>query len=270
MRPLLLLLALLVFTPPARAETVDLALVLAADVSRSIDDDEFALQRQGYARAIESPRVLQAIAAGGNGAIAVSFIEWSGADEQKTVVDWSVIRDAGTAHVFAARLLAADRSFLGRTSISAALDVAMAAFARDQVAAERRVIDVSGDGTSNAGRPILEARAAALAAGVTINGLAIINLHPLPGFTAHTQPPEGLPEYYRRNVIGGPGAFLLVVQDFNTFGDAMVNKLVSEISQRGPADERGVGTVLALPAPRPRPPSPSPAFAADSPDRYRR
>jgi len=226
--------------PAAAAPPVDLALVLAADVSRSIDDDEFALQRQGYAQAIESPRVLDAIAAGGTGAIALCFAEWAGPDEQKMVVAWSVIHDRASAHLFAARLLAADRSFIGRTSIAAALDFAMAAFAQDGIAAERRVIDVSGDGTSNSGRPLAEARAAALEAGVTINGLAIINLNPLPGFTAHTQPPEGLPEYYRRNVIGGPGAFLRVVQDFNSFGEAMVNKLVTEIADAGKPDGRPV------------------------------
>ena len=113
----------------------------------------------------------------------------------------------------------------------------MAAFAQDGVAAERRVIDVSGDGTSNSGRPLAEARAAALEAGVTINGLAIINrAPPRGGFHRHTQPPEGLPEYYRRNVIGGPGAFLLVVQDFNSFGEAMVDKLVTEIAGVRPRD----------------------------------
>jgi hypothetical protein len=94
----------------------------------------------------------------------------------------------------------------------------------------RRVIDVSGDGTNNSGRPILDARDEAVAAGFTISGLAIINAHPNPGYFAHTQPPEGLPAYYRENVIGGPGAFLLVVQDFSTFREAITKKLVTEIS----------------------------------------
>jgi hypothetical protein len=215
---------------PASAETVDVALVLAADVSRSVDNVEFRLQREGYANALVSARVLKAIAAGRHGAIAVTFVEWSGPEEQKTVADWTIVRDGETAQPFYKTLMEADRSFTGRTSISAAIDFAMAALDKSGVQAERRVIDISGDGNNNAGRPVLEARAAALAAGVTINGLAIINEHPLPGFSAHTQPPEGLPEYYRRNITGGPGSFLLVVQDFTTFGEAMVDKLVNEIA----------------------------------------
>jgi len=214
----------------ARAETVDLALVLAADVSRSIDDDEFKLQRQGYAAAVTNPRVLQAIAAGRTGAIAICFIEWSGPEEQQVVAEWTTIRDGETAAAFAATLLAAPRSFIGRTSISAAIDFSRAYVAKLGAAAERRVIDVSGDGTNNSGRPAPDARDEAVAAGFTINGLAIINEHPNPGYFAHTQPPEGLPEYYRQNVIGGPGGFLLVIQDFNSFGEAITNKLVSEIA----------------------------------------
>ena len=230
-------LAALAAWSPARAagETVDVALILAADVSRSIDSVEFRLQREGYAGAITSERVLKAVAAGRHGAIAVSFLEWSGPEEQKFVIDWMVIRDGETAAPFAKILIEAERSFVGRTSISAGIDVAMDYFNKSGVKAERRVIDISGDGTNNAGRPIGEAREAALAAGVTINGLAIINEHPMPGFSAHTQPPEGLPEYYRRNVIGGPGAFLLVVRDFNTFGEALIDKLVNEISGRAAA-----------------------------------
>jgi hypothetical protein len=214
----------------ARAENVDLALVLAADVSRSVDDDEFKLQRNGYAAAVTNPRVLQAIAAGEYGAIAICFVEWSGPDEQQVVVDWTVIRDGESAAGFAATLHDAPRSFVGRTSISAALDFSRERLSKAGVTAGRRVIDVSGDGTNNSGRPVSDARDEAVADGITINGLAIINEHPNPGYFAHTQPPEGLPEYYRRNVIGGPGAFLMVVQDFNSFGEAIANKLVSEIA----------------------------------------
>jgi hypothetical protein len=216
--------------PPARAETVDLALVLAADVSRSIDDDEFKLQRKGYAAAATNPRVLQAIAASPHGAIAICFVEWSGPEEQQVVAEWTVIRDGESAASFAAILINAPRSFVGRTSISAALDFSRAYFTKSGVIAERRVIDVSGDGTNNSGRPVLDARDEATAVGITINGLAILNEHPNPGYFAHTQPPEGLPEYYRQNVIGGPGSFLLVVQDFDSFGEAITNKLVNEIA----------------------------------------
>jgi hypothetical protein len=223
--------AILCFSAPAAsAETVDVALILAADVSRSVDDDEFKLQRQGYAAAVTNPRVLQAIAGGPHGAVAICFVEWSGPEEQQVVADWTVVRDGESATAFAAILLNAPRSFVGRTSISAALDFSRAYFAKSGVTAERRIVDVSGDGTNNSGRPLLDARAEALGAGITINGLAIINEHPNPGYFAHTQPPEGLPEYYRRNVVGGPGSFLLVVQDFSSFGDAIANKLVNEIA----------------------------------------
>jgi hypothetical protein len=219
---------------PARAERVDVALVLATDVSRSVDDDEFKLQRQGYAAAFTNPRVLGAIAAGQYGAIAVCFVEWSGPEEQQVIADWAVIRDGETAATFAAILLNTPRAFVGRTSISAALDFGRAYFGKSGVTSERRVIDVSGDGTNNSGRPIREARDETVAQGITINGLAIINEHPNPGYFAHTQPPEGLPEYYRQNVIGGAGSFLMVIQDFNSFGDAIANKLVNEIAAAHP------------------------------------
>ena len=214
----------------ARAETVDLLLILAADVSRSIDDGEFNLQRKGYAQAIVDPRVLRAIAGGRNHAIAVSFIEWSGATDQQVVVDWTVVRDEEGAGGVAATILSAPRSFLGRTSISAAIDFAMERLAQAPVSGEKRIIDVSGDGTNNSGRAITEARDQAIAAGVTINGLAIINTAANPGYAFHTQPPGGLPMYYEENVIGGPGAFLMHVENFDTFAEAITRKLVTEIA----------------------------------------
>jgi hypothetical protein len=214
----------------AGAEGVDVAVVFAADVSRSVDDDEFKLQRQGYASAVTDPGVLKAIAAGPHGAIAICFVEWSGPDEQEVVAQWTVVRDGETAAGFASTLLKAPRSFVGRTSISAALDFSRGYFTKLTAAATRRVIDVSGDGDNNSGRPILDARDEAVSAGFTINGLAIINAHPNPGYFAHVQPPGGLPAYYRENVIGGPSAFLLVVQDFSTFREAITKKLVTEIA----------------------------------------
>jgi hypothetical protein len=214
----------------ASAETVDVAVVFAADVSRSVDDDEFKLQRQGYAAAVTDPGVLKAIAAGPHGAIAICFVEWSGPEEQQVVADWTVVRDGESAAGFAATLIQAPRSFAGRTSISAALDFSRAYFTKLKATASRRVIDVSGDGDNNSGRPIIDARNEAVAAGFTINGLAIINAHPNPGYFAHVQPPGGLPAYYRENVIGGPAAFLLVVEDFTTFRDAITKKLVTEIA----------------------------------------
>jgi hypothetical protein len=221
---------------PARAEGVDLLLVLAADVSRSIDDGEFALQRKGYAAALTDPRVIKAITGGPHHAIALTFMEWSGATDQKTVVDWTVIQDGEGAAVAAATILSAPRSFLSRTSISAAIDFSLERLNAAPMKAERRVIDISGDGTSNSGRAVTEARDEALAAGVTINGLAIINTQANPGFALHTQPPGGLPNYYKENVIGGTGAFLLVVENFETFADSMTRKLVSEIAALPPRE----------------------------------
>jgi len=216
--------------PSPRAETVDLQLILAADVSRSVDEDEFRLQREGTAAAMTNPRVIKAIQSGPYRSIAVTFIEWSGAEAQKIVADWTVVRDEETAGGFAAILLSAPRSFAGFTSISAAIDFSMKHFAASGVDSERRIIDVSGDGNNNGGRPVTEARDEAIAAGVAINGLAIINQHPNPGYFAHTQPPGGIGEYYRTNVIGGPGAFVITIEDFTTFSEAMTNKLVNEIA----------------------------------------
>ena len=215
---------------PAYAEDVDLLLVLAADVSRSIDDTEFELQRKGYAAALSDPRVLKAITGGANRAIALSFVEWSGSGEQKVVVDWTVVRDGEDAGTIAQQILVAPRSFLSRTSISEAIDFSVAQLGQAPAAAERRVIDISGDGTSNAGRLVTDARDEAVGKGITINGLAIINTQTRPGFQMHTAPPGGLPNYYRENVIGGPGSFLLVVENFDSFTDAMTRKLVSEIA----------------------------------------
>ena len=180
MRTALAAICCLLFISPfgeSRAET-DLEVVLAADVSRSIDDGEFELQRKGYAAAVTDPRVLTAIHARANGAIGVCFIEWSGDEEQHVVVDWTEIRDEEDAGTVAATILSAPRSFMGRTSISAAIDFAMARFAAAKWQANRRIIDISGDGTNNSGRPITEARDQAIASGVTINGLAIINDKP--------------------------------------------------------------------------------------------
>jgi hypothetical protein len=223
-------LALLSIGRGAYAAGLDLLLVLAADVSRSIDEGEFALQRKGYAASLTDPHVLAAIERGANGAIALCFVEWSGAGEQNIVVDWTVIRDGEAAAGVAATILAAPRSFVGRTSISGAIDFAMERFAAAPAPGDRRIIDISGDGTNNSGREVTAARDQALAQSVTINGLAIINDRPNPGYAFHTQPPGGLPQWYRQNVIGGPGAFLIVVEDFTSFADAMTNKLVSEIA----------------------------------------
>src|ERR1051325_6895536 len=221
----------------AGAEQVDLLLVLAADVSRSIDEGEFNLQRKGYAQAMSDPRVLRAIAGGRHHAIALTFVEWAGAPEQNVVVDWAVVREEEGAGAVAATMLSAPRSFLGRTSISAAIDFALERLAAAPVDGEKRVIDVSGDGTNNSGRAVTEARDQAVAAGVTINGLAIINTQANPGYAFHTQPPGGLPKYFEENVIGGPRALLLAVETFDSFAEAITRKLVSEIAGTPPGPE---------------------------------
>ena len=219
------------------AASVDMLLVLAADVSRSIDDGEFELQRKGYAAAMTDPRVIKAIVGGRHHGIALTFIEWSGAADQNIVIDWIVVRDEEGAGGVAATIISAPRSYIGRTSISGAIDFAMQRLAAAPAQSDRRIIDISGDGTSNSGRAVTEARDDAIAAGITINGLAIINTQANPGYAFHTQPPGGLPKYYEENVIGGSGAFLLQVENFETFTEAMTRKLIAEIAG-GPSENR--------------------------------
>jgi hypothetical protein len=235
MRPVVwLFAAMLAFAPAARAaDSVDLTLVLVSDVSRSIDDSEFKLEKDGYAAAFTSKQVVDAIHGGPIGAIAVAYVEFASSFEVRTVIDWSVIRDQVSAQAFADKLEAAPRSFWGRTAISAGVDRAVQLLAESGFDAPRNMIDVCGDGTNNAGRDITDARDDAVKAGITINGLAIINDHPVSWTYAHVQPPGGLANYYRDNVTGGPASFVLEVHDFHTFGEAMTRKLVTEISDAG-------------------------------------
>jgi len=215
---------------PARTEPVDLLLVLAADVSRSVDSQKFQLQREGYAAALADPRVIDAIQSGRRGRIGVLFLEWSGFGNQKVVIDWTVVDGPKAAQAFGDRLLESPRSFADRTSISGGIDAAVAQLARAPFEAQRRTIDVSGDGTNNAGRDVGLARDEALALGISINGLVILSDTPLPWNPEHTNPPGGLTKYYRDNVIGGPGSFALEAKDFNSFGEAIVKKMIAEIA----------------------------------------
>jgi Protein of unknown function (DUF1194) len=227
----LVLIAVQFGSPAARAaEEVDLLLVLSSDVSRSIDAPKFKLQRDGYAAAIVNPRVIQAIRSGALGKIAVSFVEWSGVGAQKIVIDWTVIRDEATARDFSAQVIEAPRAFADRTSISGGIDFAMAQLARAPFQSNRHTIDVSGDGTNNSGRDVVDARDEALAKGVTINGLVIMSERPMSWNADHTNPPGGLDAYYRNNVIGGPGSFVMVAENFSSFGQAILNKLIAEIA----------------------------------------
>jgi hypothetical protein len=212
------------------ADKVDLLLVLAADVSRSIDNPKFQLQREGYAAAVSNPRVLDAVRSGHSGRIGLTYIEWSGVGSQRVLIDWTTLGDAESAKVFGDRLLEAPRSFADRTSISGAIEFAMAQFARAPFESVRRTIDISGDGTNNAGRDVTLARDEAVAKGITINGLVILSATPLPWNPDHTNPPGGLDNYYRTNVVGGPGAFVLVAKDFSSFGEAIIEKMIAEVA----------------------------------------
>jgi hypothetical protein len=212
----------------AQAPIVDLALVLAVDVSRSIDDEEYALQKRGYAEAFTHPAVLNAIHANPHQRIAVTMVEWAGADFQKTVVPWTMVADQESGQLLSEAILQTPRSFWGWTSISGAIDYSVPLFQSGGFAGARRVIDVSGDGVNNSGRPSTMARDDAVAAGIVINGLVIMNDKPTPGFYQRPQPP--LDEFYRENVIGGSGAFLIAIDDFQSFAFAIVNKLIKEIA----------------------------------------
>jgi hypothetical protein len=236
LRPLLLLCTLLGAMPVSRAaEPVDLLLVLAADVSRSVDHGKFQLQREGYANAIADERVLEAIGSGRHRRIAVAYVEWSGVNAQAVVIDWSVIDGPDAARKFGDQLLELPRSFAERTSISGGIDFSMTLLARSPYQAARRTIDVSGDGTNNSGRDVTLARDDAVAAGVTINGLVILSDRPMAWNPEHTHPPGGLANYFRTNVIGGPGAFVIAAEGFASFGQAIIRKMIAEIAETPPA-----------------------------------
>lgn len=221
--------------PGAKADDnqVDLLLVLAADVSHSVDAAKFQLQREGYAAAITDPRVVKAMTGGTHRRVALCFIEWADDYEQSVIADWMLIGGSQDATRFAETIRQAPRVHSGRTSIGAGIDYAMALLARTQYLSPRRVIDVSGDGTSNADRTLAKAREEALALGVTINGLAILSNVPLATNPRHTHPPGGLTAYYRDHVIGGPEAFVVEAQSFDAFGQALIAKLIKEIADAG-------------------------------------
>ena len=228
-------LILLSATTTRAAEQVDLLLVLSSDVSRSVDHPKFLLQREGYAAAISDPQVLEAIKSGPHQKIAVCFVEWSGYGAQKVVIGWTKIDGAAQARKFGDQLLELPRSFADRTSISGGIEFSYAQFANAPFEAPRRTIDVSGDGTNNAGRDVKIARDEVLAQGVVINGLVILSDRPVPWNAEHTNPPGGLDKYYQDNVVGGPGAFVLVAENFQSFGRAIIKKLIAEIATLEPA-----------------------------------
>ncbi|MEJ0077825.1 MAG: DUF1194 domain-containing protein [Alphaproteobacteria bacterium] len=224
-----LALAVLFFAAPASAQSpqpVDLALVLAVDASGSVDRVRFELQKQGYVAAFRHPRVIGAIQSGPSQSIAVIMMQWTGPALQVTAVPWTRISGEASANAFADAIARAPRAlFGGGTSISGAIDTSMALLFDNPYRAARRVIDISGDGSNNRGRSVNQARDEAIAKGVGINGLPILALEP------------DLDRYYQDNVIGGPGAFVIAARDFESFGEAILKKLIAEIA--GVAPEGG-------------------------------
>lgn len=211
---------------PARAETVDLELVFAADGSGSIDEDELRLQRKGWADALTSKDVLDAIRDGAVGAIAVAYMEWGGPQSQVLIVDWHVVRDLASAKVFSDKLMTSGRGAFGFNSISNAIDFSARLVEGNAHDGLRKVIDVSGDGPNIGGRPLAAVRAETLAKGFTINALAIRRPGGRPGG------PNGmaLEDYYGQAVIGGPGAFVEVADEMRPFAVAARRKLLTEIA----------------------------------------
>lgn len=211
---------------PAAALEVDLELVLAVDISRSVDDEEAQLQRQGYMQALTDQRIIDAIRSGALGRIAVTYIEWAGSNYQQTVIDWTVIDGANAAKAFALKIGEAPRVAEMWTSISGALIYSAAKFDNNGYEGKRRVIDVSGDGRNNSGPEITGIRDAVVKRGITINGLPIMSERPNFG-----RPPErDLDIYYEQNVIGGAGSFMVPAHDFPDFARAVRTKLIKEIS----------------------------------------
>lgn len=215
-------------TRPARAEgePVDVLLVLAVDVSRSVDEDEARLQREGYRSAVSDPAVVEAIRGGMLGAIGLAYVEWGGAEYQRLLLPWTRIASQSDANAWSDRLMEAPRASLSWTSISAGLEFSGRTLDAAPFEALRRVIDVSGDGVNNSGGPVEQARDRLVAEGITINGLPIVNDRP----TFGRVPPVALDLYYRDSVIGGPGAFVIVAEDFKSFGNAVRRKLIREIA----------------------------------------
>jgi hypothetical protein len=219
-----------ILTEGAKAQSqteVDLALVLAVDVSSSVSTERWELQKQGYAAAFRSREIVDAIASGPAGTIAVTLVEWSGSTEQRQVIGWTMLGDAASALSFAAAITEAPRAFAGSTSVSGAIDFSVRLLEGLPFQAMRRVIDVSGDGSSNDGRSANLARDEAAGRRITVNGLPILGAE------------ANLDGYYREQVVGGPGAFVVVAADYNSFAAAVLKKLVLEIASLGSHDSSG-------------------------------
>jgi hypothetical protein len=212
------------------AAAVDVELVLAVDVSYSMDMDELAIQREGYAQAIVSKEFLQALKSLPNGKISVTYFEWAASNDQKIIIPWRVIDGPETADAVASEILKTPIRRASRTSISGAINFAMPLFDEDPYHGSRRVIDISGDGPNNNGLPVIGARDAALAKGIVINGLPIMVKEP----SYSTMDIDNLDFYYEDCVIGGPGSFVVSIKDRDKFKEAIRSKLLLEVAGRTP------------------------------------
>ena len=210
--------------------TVDVELVLAVDISYSMDLDELALQREGYAQAIVSKEFLQALKSGPNGKIAITYFEWAASTDQKIIIPWRVIDGPETADAVANEILKTPIRRASRTSISGAINFAMPLFDENPHRGLRRVIDISGDGPNNNGAPVTISRDAAVEKGVVINGLPIMVKEP----SYSTMDIDNLDLYYEDCVIGGPGSFVVTIKDRDKFKEAIRTKLLLEVAGRYP------------------------------------
>jgi hypothetical protein len=218
---------------PAQAETeVDLALVIAVDISYSMDPEEQALQREGFAQAFRSPAVHDAIRRGLLGRIAVTYVEWAGSWDQTVVVPWSLLDNPESIVAFADRIAGTPLHRAQRTSISGAIDFSAKLFGESGFTAIRQVIDISGDGPNNQGRLVTPARDETIAKGITINGLPIMLKRP-----GYLDIPD-LDLYYRDCVIGGHGAFMVPVRERDQFIQAIKTKILLEVAGREPPEPR--------------------------------
>lgn len=215
---------------PADQSAVDVELILAVDVSYSMDMDELALQREGYAGAIASPEFLKALKGGPNGRIVVTYFEWAASGDQKVIVPWRLIDGPEAADSVAAEILQTPIRRASRTSISGAIDFAVPLFDTSGYRGLRRVIDISGDGPNNNGGPVTVARDAAVAKGITINGLPLMLKAPTPA----TMDIEDLDYYYEDCVIGGSGAFVVPIKTREKFKEAIRTKLILEVAGGSP------------------------------------
>jgi hypothetical protein len=236
----ILLMGVLLALPSAAQDRkdIDLALALGIDISGSIDPDEAKLQRQGYVMAFRDPVIVKAILGGPNGRIAVAYYEWSDSWMQKLLIDWTLLDSEQSIAAFAQRLDEAPISIARRTSISGAIRYAIPLFGRSPYEPQRKVLDISGDGSNNDGGLVTDMRYEALKEKIVINGLPIMNDRPNPfGFPSE----EDLDRYYLACVTGGPRSFVEVARNFDDFPRAIRKKLLQEVADRGTRSDFDVG-----------------------------